>query len=72
MVIWKEVLVPIIHKIWHIHKVGKKLHRDFTKDCGDIPVARFNKITGKLEEVVNPRGRAYATRNRFKYRKKKK
>lgn len=71
MVIYNDVCVPIIHKIWHIHKIGKRLHRDFTKDFGDIPVGNLNEITGKFEPCVNTRGRAYAARNRKKYLKRK-
>jgi hypothetical protein len=29
----------------------------------------FAEITGKLEDVVNRRGRAYAARNRARYRR---
>ena len=35
-----------------------------------LPVGRYNEITKKFEEVVNPRGMAYATRNRLKFRKR--
>jgi len=72
MVIWKDICIPIITKIWHIHKLKGKLHKDFTKTCGDIPVANFNEITNKFEPVVNNRGRAYAARKRLIYRKRKK
>lgn len=69
MVFYKDVPVPVFHKCWHIHKIGGKYHRDFTKDFGDIPVARINEVTGKMEEVVNLRGNAYAARKRLKYKK---
>jgi len=72
MIIWKDVCVPIIRKLWHIHKVGKRVHRDFTKDIGDIPVGHLNTITNKCEDVVNNRGLAYAARNRKQYLKGKK
>ena len=72
MIIWKDVDVPIIRKFWHIHKLKGKVHRDFTKDCGDIPVGYINTITNKCEDVVNTRGLAYATRNRKKFLKGKK
>lgn len=39
------------------------------KEYGDIPCIRYNEITGKFEPVVNPRGNAYAARNRIKYRR---
>jgi len=70
MEIYKDIAVPIVHKIWHIHDLGKRVHRDFTKDFGDVPVGRWNPETGKFEECVNLRGRAYAAR-RLKYRAKK-
>jgi len=69
--IYRDVAVPIRHKCWHIHKIGGKVHRDFTNDVGDIPVARSNPDTGLWEQVVNNRGRAYAARKRLKYRKDK-
>ena len=37
---------------------------------GDVPVARFNEITRKMEAVDNPRGNAYAARSRQRYRNK--
>jgi len=69
MVFYKDTPVIIEHKCWHIHKINGKIHKDFTKDFGDIPTGRLNKITGKFEEVVNNRGYAYATRKRKKFRK---
>lgn len=73
MVIYQDIhSVRINWKIWHIHKIGKRCHRDFTKDCGDIPVARYNKVTRETEDVVNTRGYAYAKRNDIKYKKNKK
>ena len=36
---------------------------------GDVPVVRYNEITGKIEAVVNPRGNAYGARRRRRYRK---
>jgi hypothetical protein len=72
MVIWQDVPVVIIHKIWHRQKLKKRSHRNFTKDYGDIPVGSFNEITMKWEYVVNTRGIAYATRNRLRFRKNKK
>ena len=72
MVIYKDVPARITHKCWHIHKIGGVLHRNFTKDYGDVPVANYNEITGKFEAVVNNRGNAYATRNRMKFKRKEK
>jgi len=71
MVIWQDVTVRIRHKIWHVHGVKGRLHRDFTLDYGDIPLWRFNEITNKREICVNTRGRAYGARKRQMYRTKK-
>jgi hypothetical protein len=71
MVIWKTIGVAIRHKCLYIKKIGGRLFNAFCDDCGDIPVARINETTGKVEEVVNTRGRAYAARNRLKHRKRK-
>jgi len=71
MNIWQDIAVPIRIKSWHIHKIGKRVHRDFTNDYGDVPVATFNDTTKQFEAVVNTRGRAYAARKRLKYRKRK-
>jgi hypothetical protein len=71
MVVWKDVPVPIIHKCWHVHSIGGKLHRDFTEDVGDVPVWRYNEVTKMDELVVNTRGNAYAARKRLMYRRKK-
>jgi hypothetical protein len=60
--------VPVVAKIFHIRKIGGRLRRAFVCDCGDLPVATLNRITGKMMAVVNPRGRAYAARNRATYR----
>jgi hypothetical protein len=65
MVIWKDIAVPIIEKQVHIRALtGAKSRRRFSfiKTFGDVPVANINEITGKLEPVVNNRGRAYAAR----------
>jgi len=72
MTFYKTVDVIIEHKCWHIHKIDGIVHRDFTKDYGDIPTGRFNEITGRFEECVNRRGKAYAARNRKKFRKRNK
>lgn len=72
MVIWKDVPVKIRTKIGHIKKIGGRFYRSFVNDFGDVPVARWNSITNKIEEVVNLRGKAYAARSRSCYRKVKK
>ena len=69
MVIWTDINVPIIHKVNHVRKIGGRIRRSFIRDFGDIPVARYNEATEKFEDVVNPRGRAYAARKRRAYRK---
>jgi hypothetical protein len=56
---------PRVNNAWNIpHSVNRFA---FTADFGDLPVCRYNDITGKLEEVINPRVRAYAARNRARY-----
>lgn len=68
MVIWKDISVLICDKVTHVKKIGGRVYKSFIVDFGDIPVARFNDQTGKVEEVVNLRGRAYAARKRQAYR----
>lgn len=70
MTIWKTIGVVTRTKQAHIKKLGGKLYHSFVVDCGDVPVAVFNVITGKVEAVVNLRGRAYAARTRTCYRKR--
>jgi hypothetical protein len=43
--------------------------RQGRKFYGDVPVARYNEITRKIEAVDNPRGNAYGARRRQRYRK---
>jgi hypothetical protein len=69
MTLWRDVAVKILHKIPHIKKIGGRVRNSFVVDYGDLPIAHYNKITEKFEEVVNPRGSAYAARRRKKYRK---
>jgi hypothetical protein len=47
-----------------VNRHGRKYH-------GDIPVWRLNNVTGKIEGVVNNRGRAYGLRNHIKNYKQK-
>ena len=70
MVIWKDINVRLRQKCIHVVMVGHNFRhrRAFINTFGEVPVLRFNEITGKFEDVVNPRGRAYAARNRLKYR----
>jgi hypothetical protein len=72
VIIWKSVPVLVKQKCWHIHKIGKRRHQDFTVDYGDVPVGRINPFTGRFEECVNTRGLAYAARNRLKYKPNRK
>lgn len=46
-------------------------NKDGSKEYGDIPCVRYNEITKAWEPVFNPRGNAYATRNRLRFRNKK-
>ena len=55
-VIYKSV--PVVYE----DKKGRSYY-------GDVPVVRYNEITGKFEPVVNPRGNAYGARSRQRYRK---
>ncbi|CAB4127410.1 hypothetical protein UFOVP84_173 [uncultured Caudovirales phage] len=55
-----------------LHKRNKRLRRSFCFDFGDVPVCNVNEQTKVWEDVVNPRGNAYALRNQLKYRSSKK
>ena len=68
MVIWKDVGVVINEKQVHIRKIGGRLFNSFIKTYGDIPVVIFGDA-GKVIDVVNTRGRAYAARRRKAFRK---
>jgi hypothetical protein len=70
MVIWQDINVVIEEKQVHVRRIGGRAYRSFIRTCGDVPVVRFNAITGKAEDVVNNRGRAYAARRRRSYRRK--
>jgi hypothetical protein len=71
MVIYIDTPAIIREKGPHVKKPGGRVFGGFGVFNGDIPVARFNETTGKLEEVVNPRGNSYAHRNAARYRRKK-
>ena len=71
MIFWKSVPAVINIKMIHIKKIGGRLFNNIIKDYGDVPGARFNEVTNRFEEVVNPRGNSYATRNRLRFRNKK-
>lgn len=70
MVIYRDTQTLINKKMIHVRCGKSKLYTGFCVDNGDIPVARINHITGKCEDVVNPRGNAYATRNQNRFYKK--
>lgn len=70
MVIWTTVYVPIREKQFHITKLGGRVRNSFINTLGEIPVARYNDISKKIEEVVNTRGLAYGARRRLAYRSK--
>lgn len=71
MIFYKSLRVLIKIKMTHIRKIGGRTYRSFILDYGNILGIRFNEITGKSEAVINNRGRAYACRNRLRYRRKK-
>lgn len=72
MTIWRDIGVLIYHKTPHIKKIGDKVYNSFVVDAGDVPVVDINTVTNRWEAVENVRGRAYAARKRFTYRKNKK
>jgi hypothetical protein len=69
--IYRDIAVPVVAKIAHIRKIGGREYRAFVRTWGDLPIATLNRVTGKLMAVENPRGRAYAARNRASYRRPK-
>ena len=76
LTIWRNVPVNIKTKGRHITKLShslnpKKVKGGYYTDYGDIPYGQINEQTGQFEECVNPRGRAYAARNRVKHKKSK-
>lgn len=54
MVIWRDVTIMV---------GGRPV-------AAEVPVVSFNEITRRIEPIVNPRGWAYAHRNRPDYRRK--
>lgn len=68
LVIYRDIAVKYRAKEYHARKMGGRSRRAFANFYGDIPVFYHNDVTGKWEEVVNPRGRAYAARRRQQYR----
>jgi hypothetical protein len=65
--IYRDVAVPIREKQVHIRKIGGRRYHSFIDTYGDLPGAVFTE--NGIQEVVNPRGRAYAARRRLKHRK---
>ena len=72
MTVYRDTPVLTKQKMIHIRKLRGRLYNSFIIDNGDIPVGQINRITGLLEHVDNPRGLAYATRHRLRFRKTKK
>lgn len=66
--VYKDVPVEVALKYRNQDPKGPK---GVQKYYGDVPVARYNKVTKQFEHVVNPRGNAYAKRNDVRYRKRK-
>jgi hypothetical protein len=76
LVIWRSIDVLIKTKMYHqkrsaLYKRNKRRGRGFCLDYGDIPACVIDGVTLKSQQVDNPRGVAYAYRNRLKYRKNK-
>jgi hypothetical protein len=69
--IYRDIAVPVVAKIVHIRRIGGRLRRALVRTWGDIPVGTLNRLTGKIMDVENSRGRAYAARNRAAYRRAK-
>lgn len=70
MVIYRDVPVRTLEKGAHVRKVGGRVYGCIHPYWGDIPVARYNDDTKKLEPVVNPRGYGYAGRNDLRNRRR--
>lgn len=71
LVIYRDV--PVIITEWFkCNHRGKKRKAKLRKTYGEVPVAYFNKETGKIEPVVNTRGNAYANRRAKRYWKNRK
>lgn len=67
MPIYRDVYMPITEKQVHIRKIGGRRYHAFINTYGDLPGLVFTP--NGIQEVVNPRGRAYAARRRLKHRK---
>jgi hypothetical protein len=70
MVIWKSTPTIVKNKMTHVRKIGGRLYRSFILNYGDIPIAQYNEVTNKWEEVVNHRSNAYAARKRQRYQRR--
>lgn len=71
LVLWRDVPIKYRAKELHVRKSGGNFRRAFAVFYGELPFVTL-KEHGDVEEVVNPRGNAYACRKRLKYRKNKK
>lgn len=71
-VIYRDVPVLTRKKEYHVRKMHGRLRYSFIVSVGDVPVASFNSITNKYEQVLNTRGFAYAARGRQMYQPNRK
>ena len=72
LTIWTSTRSIIRTKMYCITNINKKKRYGgirFCLDAGDLPIYVIREGGGHFE-VVNPRGRAYATRNRLRFMKK--
>lgn len=73
--IYKDGIHMIWQKCWHIHKIGRRVHKDFCQDYGDIPAVTIRPSVVMSEKDVlpvdNQRGLAYGLRNAKRFRDKK-
>jgi len=58
--IYRDIAVPVVAKIVHIRKIGDACAAPSVRTWGDLPIGTLNRITGKIMDVENLRGRAYA------------
>ena len=73
LTIWTSTRSVIRAKMYCIKNVNKRNSyggNRFCLDAGDVPVYVIREGGGHYE-VVNPRGAAYATRNRLRFQSKR-
>lgn len=74
LTIWTSTRSVIRKKMYCIHNLNKRNKYGgvrFCLDQGDLPIYVIREGGGHFE-VVNTRGRAYATRNRLRFQTKRK